>query len=104
MKFRKDNKIATVKRLGYIENSEWYKKGGWHTLNKSYEWKLKPLTVKDGVELSNFGKEFAFHTNLWADIKESDKLIIDWAEYTVKGVAQHEGISFSRLLCILQKW
>ena len=73
-------------------------------LDNVYYGHLKPLTIKDGVELSNFWKDFQFNTDWSADIKESDKLIIDWDNYDVSWVSVQDGITFSRLLCIVRKW
>lgn len=103
MRFKKDTKLWSVSRLWY--NTEtWYKKSWYNSTWKSYYWHLKALTLKDWVEISNFGKEFQFNTIYEADIKESDKLTIDWIEYNVKWVSTFDWITFSRLMCILQKW
>jgi hypothetical protein len=103
MRFTKDNQLAIVSRLWYTDDTG-YKKSWYTPTWKEYMWHLKALTIKDGIELSNFGKEYQFNTNLWADIKESDKLTIDWVEYNVKGIWSFNWITFNRLMCILQKW
>ena len=101
--FNKDNATATVKRLWYVDESG-YKKSWYALTGNSYLWHLKFLTVKDWIETSNFGKEYQFNAEYNGDIKESDKLTIDWVDYDVKGVSKQTGISFSRLVAILQKW
>lgn len=100
--FRKDNQTATVSRLWYTTDSG-YKKSWYTATGNSYEWHLKALTIKDGIETSNFWKEFLFHTVSGADIKESDKLTIDSVDYDVKGISTYKGVSFSRLQCIVEK-
>lgn len=103
MRFKKDLDIAIVSRLWYTTDS-WYKKSDYSPTWKSYRWSLKPLTIKQLVDVSNFGKEHQFNTQDNADIKESDKLIISWVEYNVKWVSIFKWVTFSRLMCILQKW
>lgn len=98
--FRKDQQTAVVSRLWYTTESG-YKKSGYTTTGNSYLWHLKALTIKDGIEISNFGKEYQFNTDYNADIKESDRVTIDWVTYDVKGVSKFKGVSFSRLQCIL---
>lgn len=103
MGFTKDTKTAIVSRL-WTTTDAWYKKS-WYTATwKSYLWHLKPIAIKYLVDINNFWKEFEFHTEYSADIKESDKVKIDNIDYDVKGVSLFDWISFSRLVCILQKW
>ena len=101
--FRKDNQTATVKRLTYSVDSG-YKKSGYTATGKTYTGHLKAITIKDGVDISNFGKEFLFHTEYTADIKESDRLTIWGVEYDVKGVSKFVGVTFNRLQAVLQLW
>jgi hypothetical protein len=103
MKFTKDTKTATVSRLS-TTTSWWYKKSWYASTWKSYQWHLKALTIKQVVDINNFGKEFEFHTEFWADILESDKLTIDTITYDVKWLSKFDWITFSRLICVLQKW
>jgi len=103
MKFTKDTKTATISRLWTL--SSWGFKKSWYNATwKSYVWHLKALSIKNVTELSNFWKEFTFHTEYDADILESDKLVIDWVDYDVKWLSKFDWITFSRLICILQKW
>lgn len=95
--------IAKVKRAGYQED-EWYKKSWFTETGKMYAGHLKALTIKDGIEISNFGKEFQFNTIPVADIKEWDKLEIDGVDYDVKGMSEFGGVTFSRKMIILQRW
>ena len=101
--FRKDIYTASVERL-WETTSWWYKKSWYISIWKQYRWHLKALTIKDWIDISNFWKEFRFNTEVDADIKESDKLIINWESYNVKWINKFDWITFSRLMCILQKW
>jgi len=103
MIFSKDTKTATVSRL-WITTSGWYKKSWYTATNKSYLGKLKALSIKNVSEISNFGKEFEFHTDYNADILESDQLTIDTVAYDVKWLSKYDWITFNRLICVLQKW
>jgi len=89
--------------MAYSDDS-WYKKSTYSATGKSYQGHLKAITIKEGVDISNFWKEFLFHTQYDADIKESDILAIGGVEYSVKGVSKFVGITFSRLQAILQIW
>lgn len=64
---------------------------------KSYKWLLKATSLYTGQELRAFAKELRFHTEPDADIKESDKLIIDDQSYDVKGTSLYKWITFSSL-------
>lgn len=99
--FKHDNQLAVVSRMSYTTDS-WYKKSWYSATGKSYTWHLKALSIKDGIDVNNFGKEFSFHTAYDADIKESDKLTIDNVNYDVKWVSKYKGISFSRLQAIIE--
>jgi len=98
----KDIKQATVYRLGYT-TSRWYKKSWYSPINKVFKGSLKALTLKDWIDVGAFGKEFQFNTDITADIKESDRLVIDWINYDVKWVADFPWITFSRKMLILNK-
>lgn len=103
MRFKKDTKMAYISRLWYSTDG-WYKKSDYVSTWLWYMGHLKALTLKDWIEISNFWKEYQFNTEYGADIKESDKLTIDWIEYNVKGVSTFDWITFSRMMCILQRW
>lgn len=99
--FKKDNQTAIVSRLWYT--TDWgYKKSTYSATGNSYVWHLKALTLKDGIEIENFWKEFLFHTSYNADIKESDRLTIDWVDYDVKGISKFKWVSFDRLQCVVE--
>jgi hypothetical protein len=100
--FKKDLKTASVSRLGYI-TSWWYKKSWYTATGKSYKWSLKFLTLKDWIDIWAFGKEAQFNTDITADIKESDRLTIDWINFDVKGVADFPWVTFGRKMLILNK-
>ena len=100
--FKKDQATAIVYRLWYTTVG-WYKQS-WYTATwDSYKGHLKALTLKDWVEIWNFWKEFQFNTDVNSDIKESDRLEINWENYDVKWVASFEWVSFSRKMFILNK-
>lgn len=100
--FRKDLTNAIVSRLTY-SNVWWYKKGEYILTWKNYNWNLKAQTIADWIDLNMFWKIYEFHTEIDADIKESDKLIIDWENYDVKGIANFNWYTFSRKMIILNK-
>lgn len=102
MVFKKDMYIAKVQRQGYTDDSG-YKKSGYSDTGKIYAGHLKALTIKDGIEISNFGKEFQFNTISTAEIKEWDRLVIGEENYDVKGMSTFGGVTFSRRMIILQK-
>lgn len=102
-RFAKDNVTATIYRQSYSD-ADWYNKSSYSATGDTAQGNLKALTLADGVEISNFGKEYQFNTTLWADIKESDRLRIDWEDYDVKGVSKYKGVTFSRLMCMVQRW
>ena len=100
--FKKDNQVAVVSRMKET-TVDWFTQSWFQKTGKSYKWHLKALWIKDWIEISNFWKEFLFHTWYDFDIKESDQLLIEGVSYNVKGVSQFKGVSFSRLQCIIQK-
>jgi len=100
--FKKDFTEASVSRLGYV--TTWgYKKSAYTSTSESYIGNLKALSIKDGVEVWSFGKEFQFNTDIVADIRESDRLTINGEVYDVKWVAPFNGVTFSRKMVILHK-
>ena len=100
--FRKDFTTAEVYRLGYTES--WWYKQSWYTATwESYKGYLKFLSIKDWIEVWAFGKEAQFNTDITADIKESDRLTIDWVNFDVKGVADFPWVTFGRKMLILNK-
>lgn len=73
--------IATVKRQTYVNQKSTYSELPW-----SYKGKLK---INSAVEITNIpnkklGTEWLFFTKIWADIRETDILVINWKEYNVK--------------------
>ena len=100
--FKKDLKTASISRLGYT-TSWWYKKS-WYTATwKTYKWSLKFLTIKDGIDIWAFWKEAQFNCDITADVKESDRLTIDWINFDVKWVADFPWVTFWRKMLILNK-
>lgn len=100
--FKKDLFTAEVYRQSY-QTAGGYKKSWYWPTGDKYNWLLKALSLRNIVDINSFWKEFEFHTDLGADIRESDKLKIDDVEYSVKWVSEYKGVTFSRLMCILEK-
>lgn len=100
--FKKDNKLAVVYRQWVVTES-WYKKSWFTATWNSYYWNLKALTLDDWIDLNSFGRAYEFHTDINSDIKESDKLSIDWEYYDVKWIAKFNGVTFSRKMIILNR-
>jgi len=98
----KDKQTAEVYRLWYNELN-WYKQSWYVSTWNTYNWHLKALTIKDWIEKESFWKEYEFHTNKDADIKESDRLIINWDNYDVKGVSDFYGEVLNRKIVYLNK-
>ena len=91
---------AEVTRQTYINNKSSYISTG-----ETYNWYLKPLSIKDWIDESMFWKEFYFTTYVDSDIKESDKLVIDWETYSVKWVSKFKALQeIIYLKCLLHKW
>lgn len=100
--FKKDNKLATIYRQ--TQTTEWWYKKSWFSATWwSYYWNLKALTLSDWIDFNSFGRAYEFHTDINSDIKESDKLLIDWEYYEVKGIANFNWITFSRKMVVLNK-
>lgn len=99
--FRKQIKTASVKRQAYTGTT--YKKSWYIAISNTYKWHLKALTIKDGIEMDMFWKSFQFTTNIDADIKQADKVTIDWIEYNVTGVQDFWGITFNTKKVLLTK-
>jgi hypothetical protein len=56
-------------------------------------WYLHPLGSEyNQVWMEKYGKEFTYTIDPETDIKETDRLEIDWSFYRVKWVAKHTGI------------
>ena len=51
-----------------------------------------------------FGKLFKFSITSLVDIRESDTVVIDWVEYSVKGVAKRKWWGLCLTTVILEKW
>lgn len=95
--FRFFKDIAIVSRLTYVNNKSTFS-ATWNT----YKWYLKPLKPDDSLYQWAFWKDFSFTTDPNADIQESDLLIIDWTDYSVKWIAWWEWITikYKRLLLV----
>jgi len=100
--FTKDTRVAKVLRQDYVDDS-WYSKSGYVDTGNTYKGFLKAQSIDRTEELGSFGKVYRFHTDKWADIKEWDRLEIEWIEYDVKGVADFKGTSFGRTQVLLNK-
>lgn len=101
--FSKDINTCNVWREAYTDQW-WYKKWWFQDTWLVYMWMLKPLTVKDWIDMSRVGKEYSFHTDLWSDIRQSDKLYF-WSDvYNVKWVSKHTWIVINRLFVVVEKW
>ena len=100
--FKKYQTTAEVLRPWYTIEG-WYKKSGYVTTWKSYIWHLKAQNILKTVDLSMFWKVFAFHTEIWADIKEWDRLKINSINYDVKGVSDFDWITFKTKQILLNK-
>lgn len=100
--FKKDLFKAEVYRQSY-ETAGWYKKSWYSTTGNEYNWLLKAKRLEKTVENNSFTKDYEFHTDAGADIRESDKLKIGGLYYSVKWVSEYRWITFSRLMCILER-
>jgi hypothetical protein len=100
MRFKKENKTLTVYRKGTTTESG-YTKTNYTSTGKSYTGFLKASSIKDLIDKDMFGKEFQFNTDASADIQKADRLVDGPTMYDVKGVSSYDGVSFSRIMCIL---
>lgn len=100
--FRKFQSIAQVYRPWYKDDS-WYSKSDYTDTGNSYDGHLKAETVDKVNDISMFWKVFAFHTKKEADIKASDRLVIDWTNYDVQGVSDYKWISIDMKQCLVYK-
>lgn len=91
---------ATVYRTSYVDNKSSYGATG-----DKYKWYLKALQIKDWIEESMFWKEYNFTTDINADIKDWDRLEIDWETYTVKWSAKFKALDqIEYLRLVLNLW
>lgn len=94
------NCTAEVKRLVYQDNVA----RGKETVSR-YSWYL--TAVSENSELmtdGKFWKLYKLSIQSLTDIKESDSVLIDWVEYTVKWVAYRHWWDLSLTTVILEKW
>ncbi len=87
----KTNKTITIKRLQKkSENSnikEWQEVGTESVFVIPLSDEMTAIANEQGI----FGQSYQVFARLGADIKETDKLIIDGEEYDVKGIKKYEG-------------
>jgi len=94
------NCTAEVKRLVYQDNVA----RGKETVSR-YSWYL--TAVSENSELmtdGKFWKLYKLSIQSLTDIKESDSVLIDWVEYTVKWVAYRHWWDLALTTVILEKW
>lgn len=99
--FSKYLKTATIKRQTYA-TSGWYTKGGYIAVSWLFKGHLRPATDKDGIENRAFGKDYIFTTSDTSDIKEGDKVTIDWVEYNCQWMSSYWGLTFNKKNCLLK--
>ena len=94
-----NNCVVEVKRLAY-ENKIWRPQ-----TMASYDWYITASSEESKVvEWWKFWKIFKLSILALADIKESDTIIVNNEEYSVKWVAQRNGGNLVLTTVILQKW
>ena len=94
------NCTAEIKRLVYQDNVA----RGKETVAR-YTWYL--TAVSENSELmtdGKFWKLYKLSIQSLTDIKESDSVLIDWVEYTVKWVAYRHWWGLALTTVILEKW
>lgn len=97
--FFKYQDTATVQRL--VVSNDTYSRKSYQSTGTSYLWHLKAQSIQQTQENGDFGKTYKFTTEPTADIKEWDRLVIEWVNYDVKGSAVCKWISFSSLQCLV---
>ena len=100
--FRKYQTTAEVYRPWY-KTEDWYKKSGYSSTWKTYTGHLKAQSIDKTIDLAMFWKVYAFHTDVWADIVEWDRLLINSINYDVKGVSDFDWITFKTKQILLNK-
>lgn len=94
------NCIVEVKRLLYSSNKVWKHEKIW-----TYNWYITASSEESKItEGWKFWKMFKLSILEIADIKESDTIIVNNEEYSVKWVAQRNGGNLVLTTVILQKW
>lgn len=93
-----NNATAQIKRFVYVDGKATEKSVVW-----SYEWYL---TVVEATKLINpdmYGRAFNFNTEYWADIEQSDTVVIDSKQYSVQTVIKKKwaSLSFTRAVLII---
>lgn len=99
------NKYQT-KALVYTQGTviEWWYKKSWYINSwKIYTWHLKAQSINKIIDLWMFWKVYVFHTDIWANIKEWDRLIINNINYDVKGVSEFDWITFKTKQILLNR-
>lgn len=94
------NCLAEIKRLVYLENV-----ARWKQTVFSVRWYF--TAVNENSQLMTdwkFWKLFKLSIQDIVDIRESDSVLIEWREYTVKWVAQRKGWSLLLTTVILELW
>lgn len=100
--FKKYQTTAQVYRAGYT-TVDWYSKSWYSDTGNSYKWHLKAQSINKTDDLNMFWKVFAFHTEITADIKAWDRLVIDGEDYDVQWVSNFRGLSFNVKQCLVYK-
>jgi hypothetical protein len=91
---------AEIKRLVYQDNVA----RGKQTIT-TYSWYL--TTVNENSQLmtdGKFWKLYKLSIQCLTEIRESDSVVIDWVEFTVKWVAYRHWWHLSLTTVILEKW
>ena len=87
----KTNKTIIIKRLQKKSDSsnikEWQEVGTENVFVIPLSDEMTAIANEQGI----FGQSFQVFARVGADIKETDKLIIDGDEYDVKGIKKYEG-------------
>lgn len=94
------NCSAEIKRLVYENNV-----ARWKQTVFSIRWYF--AAVNENSQLmtdGKFWKLFKLNVQDIVDIRESDSVLIEWREYTVKWVAQRKGWSLVLTTAILELW
>lgn len=95
-------KEATVERM---TKTGW--KSGFSDVPGTINWHMKPLwDTEQFIGLDNMANTFSFTCTLIEDIREWDRLTIDWEKYNVRGVQDHVWIrlSFTKAIIVQNKW
>lgn len=87
----KTNKTATIKRLeAEIANpniKSWNEVGSISVMFLPLNAEMGQIAQAEGI----VGKAYSIYAEVDADIRETDRLVIDTIEYDVKGVKKYEG-------------